>query len=336
LSKLSATRRHRLVLALVACLAAATAGVVTGGNASASPTTPTSMVITKVSSAYAAPSDLPPGAEPSALVKANELFTVRVEFFIGTTAASFSSNTNLKISSTAGTLSSATGVAPAGKTFALLTTSITKPVNRVGLTVTVANGPAKGLSTGTPTAIATFDVLSDIQVKTTTVGAAFTGGIGGDTSCATATPELPVCGIVQLPRGAGASVLLSVGLCDTTSTDYAPCFEGPKKTGGAVIQTLFAQPATPYSTTSPAILIVKCDKTLCGTGAIKGLTVQYSLAGNGALTDAGPCPGKNTMPTDPITHLGVPCVDYVQSTRDGSGDTHLYLLTDRDLRGGIG
>jgi hypothetical protein len=33
---------------------------------------------------------------------------------------------------------------------------------------------------------------------------------------------------------------------------------------------------------------------------------------------------------------GVPCVDYVQSKRDGSGDTHLFLLTDRDLRGGIG
>jgi hypothetical protein len=33
---------------------------------------------------------------------------------------------------------------------------------------------------------------------------------------------------------------------------------------------------------------------------------------------------------------GVPCVDYVQSKRDGSGDTHLYLLTDQDLRGGIG
>ena len=97
------------------------------------------------------------------------------------------------------------------------------------------------------------------------------------------------------------------------------------------MQTLFAQPSVPYSETSPATLVVKCDKSLCGTGAIQGLTVNYSLSGNGALIDAAPCPAKNTMAAP-----GVPCVDYVQSKRDGSGDTLLYLLTDRDLRGGIG
>jgi hypothetical protein len=37
-----------------------------------------------------------------------------------------------------------------------------------------------------------------------------------------------------------------------------------------------------------------------------------------------------------MAEVGVPCVDYVQSKRDGSGDTHLYLLTDRDMRTGIG
>jgi hypothetical protein len=324
-------QRRRLVLIVVACLATAVGAFVSTGDATAaSPTTPTSMRITSISSAYDAPANLPDGAEPTALVKAGETFTVRVEFFIGTEPASFNSDTNLKISSTAGTLSSTKGVAKAGDTFALIDTSIGTALNRVGLTVTVANGPAKGLSTGAPADNQLFDVLSDIAVTTTTVGSSFTGGIGGDTSCTAATPSNPVCGIVVLPRGAGASVLLSVGVCDNGGS-YAPCYVGPKKTGGAVVQTLFANPSPAYLTTAPAILIVKCDKTLCGTGSIQDLTVNYSLTGNGSLVGAGPCPAKNTM-----AEAGKPCVDYVQSKRDGSGDTHLYLLTDRDIRGSIG
>jgi hypothetical protein len=291
------------------------------------------MKITNISSAYAAPAGTPGDSVPTGLVKAGETFTVRVEFFIGTAPASFSSNTNLRITSTAGTLSSTTGVAPAGQTFALVSTSIKEAVNRVGVTVTVANGPAKGLSTGpavTPTVDWRFDVLSDIQVKTATVGTAFTDGIGGDTACANATSTAPVCGIVVLPRGAGASVLLSVGVCDVGGS-YAPCYEGSKKTGGAVVQALFAQPSTPYGVDDPLTIIVKCDKTLCGTGSIQDLLVTYSLGGNAPLVAADPCPAKNTMAT-----AGTPCVDYVQSKRDGSGDTHLYLLTDRDIRTGIG
>lgn len=326
-----APRRRRFALLLVGCLAAAVSGFAIGGTAAASsPTTPTSMTITQISSAYAAPANTPDGSAPAVLVKAAETFTVRVEFFIGTEPASFNSDTSLKITSTAGTLSSTTGVAPAGQTFAVLDTSIATPVNRVGLTVTVAKGPAKGLSTGTPTDEWRFDVLSDIQIKPATVDAAFTDGIGGDTACADATPTAPVCGIVVLPRGAGPSVLLSVGACDDGGS-YAPCYVGPKKTGGAVVQALFAQPADPYSTTSPLTVIVKCDKTLCGTGSIQGLTVTYSLGGDASLVAAGPCPAKNTMAA-----AGTPCVDYVQSKRDGSGDTHLYLLFDQDMRTSVG
>ena len=59
--------------------------------------------------------------------------------------------------------------------------------------------------------------------------------------------------------------------------------------------------------------------------------MTWSLSADGDLQDALPCPAKDTMAT-----AHTPCVDYVQSKRDGSGDTHLYLLTDGDLRGGIG
>jgi hypothetical protein len=322
-------RRRAFVLVVLGCLVVALGGLVTTTASAVNPTLPTSMVITGITSAYTPPAGLEPGSAPGALVKAGEPFTVRVEFFIGSTPASFSSNTTLRITSTVGTLSPTTGVAPGGQTYALLTTSVASAVNRVGLTVTVANGPAKGLSTGAPTAQSTFDALADIDTTSNlTLGDPFTDGIGGDGGCTNATATAPVCGIVVLPRGAGPSVLLSVGACDTTGT-YARCFEGTKKTGGAIVQALFAQPGDPYSTTSPATVIVRCDKSLCGTGPIHGLTVAYSLLGDGPLTDALPCPAKNTM-----AEVGVPCVDYVQSKRDGSGDTHMYLVTDRDIRVG--
>jgi hypothetical protein len=322
-------RRRGLVLVLLGCLVVALGGLVTTTASAVNPNLPTSMVITGITSAYTPPAGLDPGSAPGVLVKTGEPITVRVEFFIGSTPASFSSNTNLKISSTVGTLSSSTGVAPGGQTYALLTTSVTPVVNRVGLTVTVANGPAKGLSTGAPTDVSTFDVLADIDTTSNlTLGDPFTDGIGGDAGCSNATTAAPVCAIVVLPRGAGPSVLLSVGACDTTGT-YARCYEGTKKTGGAIVQALFAQPSEPYSTTSPATVIVRCDKVLCGTGRIQDLTVAYSLFGDGPLTDALPCPAKGTM-----ADAGVPCLDYVQSKRDGSGDTHLYLNTDRDIRVG--
>jgi hypothetical protein len=330
----TAAPRRRLALLLVACLAAAVGGFVMSGNASATPPLPTSMKITQISSAYTAPDGLLAGAAPTALVKANESFTIRVEFFIGKKHASFPSDTKLTISSDVGTLlSSDGGVVPANEDYALVHPTFTSPVNRVGVTVTVADGPAAGLSTGTPTGQLRFDVLSDIRVDSTTPNSPFTAGIGGENGCTSASVAHPVCGLVLLPRGAGSSVLLSIGACDTSALDYAPCFVGPDTTGGAVVQTLFAQPTKPvkeYSTSSPATLVLMCDKTLCGTGAIRGLTVSYSLLGNGSLTDALPCPSKKTM-----AEVGRPCVDYVQSHRDGSGDTHLYLLTDRDLRGGI-
>jgi len=320
--------RRRLAIVLAASLAAVLGGLVTIGNASATPGTPTSMAITAVSSGFAAPAGTPSGAVPTVLAKAGAPITIHVAFFIGATPASFNQDTSLKITTNVGTLSPSTGVAPAGQTYADLTTSPTTAVNNVRLTVTVSSGKAKGLTTSAPDSLV-FDVLTDIK-SNSSAGTGFTDGIGGDTGCTSATATNPVCGIVLLPKGAGAGVLLSIGACDTAGT-YAPCFVNGKKTGGAVVQTLFGQPAQPYTTTSPAVLIIKCDKTLCGTGAIQGLTVSYSLLGNGALTDALPCPGKNTMASP-----GVPCVDYVQSKRDGSGDTLLYLLTDQDMRGSVG
>jgi hypothetical protein len=125
-----------------------------------------------------------------------------------------------------------------------------------------------------------------------------------------------------LPEKPASDVFFSTGLC---SKAYK-C-----DTNGALVQTLFADGGA-YGQYNPATLIVKCDKSLCGTGPIRNVKLYYSLVGNGAL-DQTPvdCPAKNTLPAD-LT----PCIDWVQTKRDGAGDSHLYLLFSKDLRGGIG
>lgn len=328
MSFLLAPRRRRLVVLLVACLAAVWGGVATTGSASAKPPapqpatqTPTSMVITSITSGLSAPDGAPSVGVPSVLAEPKTQLTIHVEFYTGATPASFSSDTNLTIGSNVGTLSSDTGLAQAGQTSADLSTSLTSAVNDVRLSVTVAKGPARGLTASAPDALV-FDVLTQIQTKSATAGSAFTDGIGGDDSCTDATRADPVCGVVLLPSGAQSEVLLSTGLCDAAYR----C-----DSHGALIQTLF-NGGSLYDSANPATLILKCDKTLCGNGAIRKVPVNYSLSGNGPLdATATACPAEGTVgPTQNA------CVDYVQSKRDGAGDTILYLLFPHDMRGSVG
>jgi hypothetical protein len=315
-------RRRGLVFLLLCCLVAALGGLVgTTAATATSPTAPVTMVITSVTGAQA-PAGTPNASVPFALVKAGDPFTVNVAFFdSASNPASFNNDTTLKVTSTAGTLSPSTGVAQAGATTAQITTSLATAANQVGLTVTVASGPAKGLTTGPPAAGQRFDVLSQLRFEASSTD--FTQGIGGDANCTNATKTAPVCGIVVLPNGAASSqVLLSLGACD--STGYSKC----GSTKGSVVQTLFAGT---YPSDAPATLILKCDKTLCGVAAIQNVHANFTLTGNGSLEQAPQCPAKNTV--GPGQHA---CVDYVQSKRDGSGDTHLYLLFTGDLRGSVG
>jgi len=319
-------RRH-LIVALVLGLAATVGGLVTSSANADSPTLPTKMVITSVTG-FTAPAGTPSGSVPYAVVQAGVPFTVTVSFSdANDNPMSFNANTNLKITSTAGTLSPATGVAYAGHSTAEITTTLATAANRVGLTVTVAQGPAKGLSTGAPNATQLFDVLTNVTLTDSSLN--FQQGIGGETDCTNATPSAPVCGIMVLPDGTTSSkVLLSLGVCDVV---YVHCREtNGGKTPGAVIQALFADGGL-YSSTSPATLIIKCDKTLCGGGSIQSVPVEFARGGNAELTQAPPCPAKGTLAS-----LEDVCVDYVQSKRDGSGDTILYLLFAQDMRGGIG
>ena len=334
----SAPRRRHLALLFVGCLAVAwgfavvnpaVAGKPSGGGALP---TPTRIVVVAVTSDFTRGASFPGDALPSVVVQAGGTITVDVRFeAVDGAPAAFRRDTALQVAANVGTLSSTTGKALKGQTTARIVTSVTAAVNQVVLTV----GAGSGTTAPSPGSSVRFDVLSEIKPNLPAPsGSDFAAGIGGNAGCVSAEPLTPVCGIVQLPRGSGTNVLLSVGACDTApdpTARYAPCFAGPNGPGGAVIQSLFTQPTVPYSISSPATIVLKCDKTLCGTGSIRDLTVLFSLKGNDPLGAPLPCPAKGVMATP-----GEPCVDYVQSKRDGSGDTHLFLLTDRDIRTGIG
>lgn len=317
------SRRPRLLLVLLACLGLAVAGLVAGAANAASPA-PVRIQIDGISSATAAPAGTPDGSVPYVLVKAGDDFVVDVSFYDASGApASFNSDTTLEISSSAGTLTPSTGIAPKGETSAHLTTSLSSAANQVALTVSV---PGKGkrpsdVAPGTSSAGQLFDVVSQLRFEDSATD--FSQGIGGDGNCTEATRQDPVCGIVLLPKGANSQVLLSLGVCDSA---YAGC--GSDK--GSVVQTL-ADLSALYSKADPATIVMKCDKSLCKGGAIQNFHLSFSFSGNDALGTAQPCPAKGTIGADQDA-----CVDYVQSKRDGSGDTHLYLLVPRDVRISVG
>ena len=137
---------------------------------------------------------------------------------------------------------------------------------------------------------------------------------------ATVTSADPVCGSLQLPQGATSSqVLLSRGLCDAA---YAGC--GSAR--GSVVQFL-ADLGGLYTKTSPARMIVRCDKSLCGNRGLTKIRLNYSLLGNAALGPAPACATKNR-----IGQSQEVCVDYRSSSRDNAGDSHLHLLLTHDAR----
>ena len=176
---------------------------------------------------------------------------------------------------------------------------------------------ASGVTPGTSSAAQAFDVLSQLRLAPSTTN--FRQGIGGSGDCTEATPADPVCGVVILPNGATSEqVLLSLGACDPT---YAGC--DPR---GSVVQTL-AGLAGLYTKSSPATILIRCDKSLCGGQGVSKIHLMYSLLGNSPLAQAPACPKKNTIGSNqPV------CVDYVQSHRDNAGDTMLFLLFTEDAR----
>jgi hypothetical protein len=160
-----------------------------------------------------------------------------------------------------------------------------------------------------------------------------TGGEGGTVDACTASPANPVCADLLPPTssGFGAGGQLSRGLCSTTDT----------------CKNSFIQPLVAFTTTAhdPATLVMKCDKKLCGVGAIQRQSLTVTLSPDPASAFGGDlvapaCPEKGVVGYDPGQPYGAGnspfCVDYVQSTRDNAGDTILYLLFVLDLKARFG
>ena len=313
------SRRRLLVLVLVGALTTALGSLGTTTATAASPA-PVRIHLDGVGSATQAPTGTPTTSAPYVLAQAGQDLTVTVSFFDSLNRpAYFSKDTSLVVTSDQGPVTNVRTVAAKGLSTAQLTVSMPSSVNQVRLTVTVPQGKASFSDAADGDQL--FDVLKTLRFEDSTLN--FAQGIGGDGNCTSATSANPVCGIVILPNGAvSPKVLLSLGACDTA---YAGCGD-PR---GSVVQTL-ADLTGRYSTDSPATLLIKCDKDLCEGGSIQSKQLKYSLEGNTALTTALPCPAKGTVGAEPA------CLDYVQSKRDGSGDTYLYLLFTRDARVSVG
>jgi hypothetical protein len=320
-------RRHPrvgLALALVASMLAAGVAM-TSSSASAAPPAPVSIVIDAVTSDVAAPGGTPQGAVPTVLVKVGDTAHVRVSFFDATGApAAFNKDTTLAVTSDREGMSQLTRTAVKGATSATLDVRFAAAVNQVSLSVAVPGKAGSTIAPGVSSPGQRFDVVSALRFVAAAPNTSLQQGIGGDSECLNATEANPVCGIVILPHGAQSSqVLLSLGACDSS---YAGC----GSTRGSVVQALTGLTGL-YTKTDPATLLIKCDKSLCTGGAISDQHLSFSLNGNDALGTAEPCPAKGTVGASQPA-----CVDYVQSKRDGSGDTLLYLLFTQDMRGSVG
>ena len=262
-------------------------------------------------------------SKPAVITKSGASVTVTVSLWTSstkTTAAAFNKDTDIKLTS---------GGVSVTKTFLANVTSQEFTTGAFGsavnqTTVSVSFPGLKGKSAvpaaSSPTV---FDVLSFVEGDT--AGAGYTRNVGKDGAvCGEVDAQHPFCATVLLPKGAG-SIVLGIGVCDDTT--YTDC---KVNRNSFVLELLADLTAAGYTPAEPATVILSCDKIYCGNGAIKNNVPHFTTAGNAALENVPACAAKGVAPGPDA--LFAACVDYVQSTRDNAGDTHLWLLFARDAR----
>jgi hypothetical protein len=151
--------------------------------------------------------------------------------------------------------------------------------------------------------------------------------------CDQPTAAVPTCSTLLLPKGANGQVLLSEGACEgVIATPGVTCRSAGSTEAlmvNATANLKDAQGQPLYSRSSPATLIVKCDRTLCRGKGVTKFPLIVDIANNGNFVTAGACPKKGK-----IGATGNPfCVDYRQSHRTRSCDLLTYLLFAIDVRG---
>ena len=263
-------------------------------------------------------------SKPAVITKSGASVTVTVSLWTSsakTTPAAFNKDTDITL--TSGGVS-VTKTFLANATSQVFTTgSFGAAVNQT--TVSVSFPGLKGKSAvpaaSSPTV---FDVLSFVEGDT--AGAGYTRNVGKDgATCGEVTAQQPFCATVVLPKGAG-NIVVGTGTCGDVG--YTGCQVAQDS---FVVELLANLTGAGYTANSPATLILSCDKIYCGNGAIKKNVPNLSSLGNGPIADVPACTAKGVGPAP--DSLVDACVDYVQSTRDNAGDTHLYVLFTRDLRG---
>jgi hypothetical protein len=150
-----------------------------------------------------------------------------------------------------------------------------------------------------------------------------------DPECAEPTPDVPNCGQFLLPNGAQGHVTVSVGSCDELDgSGVVKCRDGALLV--TAIANLKDEDGVPlYTKSSPATLVVACDKDLCRETAngVPKLPVFFTLNNTGPLeATADPCPKKGVIGQNQDA-----CVDYPSSSRN-QGDLYLHLLFVADAR----
>ena len=261
---------------------------------------------------------------PDHFIAVDKPFAVDVDFLVAGVPTAISANravtlhVSVAVGSTSFSPASATSVTVAkGATSATFPDLVlTTAANGVALLVT-ATEPSSATQDVVPKRSPSFDVARDfdaVRINGTAGASVSREGVG--VAC-TATPARQTCVDLLLPASAGNGDLafFSTGVCDASVGCAA---------GRDLLQVLAAF-ELPRS--NPATLVVKCDKTLCGGGAIGGEVLKVSLAATGELRTATSCARKGVV--DPGLDF---CVDLVQSRRDLAGDTHLFLLMVRDAR----
>jgi hypothetical protein len=214
----------------------------------------------------------------------------------GTTSATFSSQSSVTVS---------------GATYSGYGNSIT-------LTASAA-----GLTDGTTSIDVQLFVTS--QDAKPNQGLSLTSGI-----CTDATPQVPVCSTLLLPKGANGLVTLSQGACNP----FTPCLTGSQNQALLVQGIANLRDASGhllYTRSAPATVVLRCDKTLCAGGSANGFPILYQASGGGPFLTAPACPKKGTIGANQTF-----CQDFTQDHRDNAGDLVAYLLFLDDVRGTFG
>jgi hypothetical protein len=332
-------RRPLLVLAVAACLAAGVSGPLVTSASAAPPIKPPPPVKLEIislldtSQVSAGLPDTAPAANAAGFAIAGASFAVTVRSEDATGAAAVVER------NTAVTLSAASldGVSALGGTLGgTVTGTLLKGTSQVvisGVTYSTAENIRVVASADPKAELAPDDIPTSVVYTAT-----YQKNVGKngkvDLAGCSMTPSVPTCVSLLLPEGATGSVLLSSGAC--VGAGAGPCKTNTEGQTVRLVQALVSLPAT-TTFANPATMIVGCDKSICGQGAINNFPLQVDIANNGTFVTPDPCPargviGENQIITASGAKIGRACLDYRQSTRDNAGDTITYLLFDYDIK----